>query len=308
MAHEIEQIHEGEVPAELAGTYADIRHCLRVSFVPLLFRAIAAQPQALRILWQQLRPNVLTRAFEESSDALRERLARAATNHGTGLIEPVLLSSGLDVDDIDDVREQVAVFHYLDPKLLLSAAILERLLSGIPVGGLHVAPALRAKIPEGTPMDMAPVRPEQEQEEGIRRALLAEILRTTQFPAVAEDLLALGRWPGVLEAAWPELRPVFENGGIESNLESIRYDAELQAQRLPYTMELPEKELRKRRVDLARLAQTISQISASTPRQSLLAASLFVSMNGPHDGLASPFPVEWERRVEQAFEEESVLR
>ena len=61
----------------LAGVYRDIRHCLRTTYVPLPFRVLAAHRGALRPLGQ-LRPNVMTRAFEEYAGDLRLSLARAA--------------------------------------------------------------------------------------------------------------------------------------------------------------------------------------------------------------------------------------
>lgn len=304
----IPQIREGEVPAELAGTYADIRHCLRVSFVPLLFRAIAPQPGALKLLWRQLRPNVTTRAFENSADALRARLATTSVNLGTGLIEPVLLSNGLDVDDLDDLRQQIDIFHYVDPKLLLCAVILQRMLDGATVGGLHVDVSMRAKIPEEIPSDMAPLTLLERGRDGIMRDILKEILASTHLPSSTEDLRALGRWPGFIEVAWQELRSVFQHPELENSLDAIRYEAEMRAQRLPYAMELPEKELRAKGGDLKLLRNAVNVMFEALPRLSFFVATLTVAMDGAQDGLESPFPIEVDEDTARRYEEESVLR
>lgn len=308
MSAMLRQIREGEVPAELAGNYADIRHCLRTSFVPLLFRAIAPQRQALRILWRTLRPNVVTRFFEEASDDLRAHIANLAVDMGTPLIEPVLLGEGLDVDDLDDVRAQVDIFHYVDPKVLLCAATLHRVLEAGTAGGVHARPDQLLTIPEGEPPGMARLALLPENGGGVADEVVSEILTTTHLPATEADLRAFGRWPNFLEVAWREVSPVFRHAGLEEALESIRDEAENAACRLPYAMELPEKELRERGIERAALLDTVRVFFDALPRLALFAAALKVALDGAQDALDSPFPLDLDEEQRERFDEESALR
>lgn len=286
----LEQIREGEVPAALAGTYRDIRHALRIGYVPLLLRALAPVPGALRAAWVALRPNVATRAFEEAGDDLRAELARAAVDLGTPLIEPLLAANGSDVDEVDELREQVQLFHYADPKLLLVVAALSRALSGERVGGARVARELLAPPPE--PDDLPALVLAPEAPGGVVGEVFAEILRTTHLPAVTTDLRALGHWPVVLETAWEALAPVFGHPKLEAALAAIRASARARVQGLPYPMAFGPEAFGTA-AGRAHVQRVVATFDDALPRLALFASALRVSLDGPEDALASPFAVEW---------------
>src|SRR5207302_4428468 len=127
--------------------YELITRKLRVPRVPLLFRALAGE-KALLPCWKALRPAVRLRAFEEGADDLRARAARAAVELGCPLIETQLEWAGYDLDEIDEIRGQVDVFHYVDAKLLMMTAILSQGLEG-GVGGAKTGARAEQRIPRG---------------------------------------------------------------------------------------------------------------------------------------------------------------
>src|SRR2546425_9769018 len=132
--------------------YELVTRKVRVGRVPLLFKALAAE-KALGPCWTALRPAIRVRAFEEAADDLRIRAARAAGDLGCPLIETQLEWAGYDVDEIDEIRGMVDVFHYLDPKLLIAVAVLsEALKEG--VGGLKRGARAEQRVPRGVPQDM----------------------------------------------------------------------------------------------------------------------------------------------------------
>ena len=122
--------------------YELITRKLRVPRVPLLFRALAGE-KALLPCWKALRPAVRLRAFEEGADELRARAARAAVEMGCPLIETQLEWAGYDVDEIDEIRAQVNIFHYQNAKLLLVAAVLCEALNGEAGGGKETPRAMQ---------------------------------------------------------------------------------------------------------------------------------------------------------------------
>jgi len=132
--------------------YELITRKLRVPRVPLLFRALAGE-KALLPCWKALRPAVRLRAFEEGADELRARAARAAVEMGCPLIETQLEWAGYDVDEIDEIRAQVNIFHYQNAKLLLVAAVLCEALNG-EVGGGKETPRATQRVPRGVPHEM----------------------------------------------------------------------------------------------------------------------------------------------------------
>src|SRR5262245_38699542 len=103
----------------------ELRQCLRVTGVGPAFAAWAARDGLLVAVWDALRPNVETRAFEEAADRLRA--------------EAVRLSDGLDrlsalgraqLGESQAYQAEAALMlqHYLTPKLLLFSAAVGRAL------------------------------------------------------------------------------------------------------------------------------------------------------------------------------------
>src|SRR3989454_6004269 len=116
-------VDETQADRQTIEIYELVTRKVRVGRVPLLFKALAAE-KALGPCWNALRPAIRVRAFEEAADDLRARAARAAVDLGCPLIETQLEWAGYDVDEIDHIRAQVDIFHYVDAKLLMAVAVL----------------------------------------------------------------------------------------------------------------------------------------------------------------------------------------
>jgi hypothetical protein len=285
------QVREGEVPAGLAATYRDIRLVLRAGYVPLPLRALAAVPGALKPAWRALRPNLATRAFETAADELRSALARAAASLGPPLIEPVLASEGCDVDGLDELRAQVHRFQYADPKAVLAVELLDALLAGEVLGGVERPPSMLAPLPP-PPDDLPPLVLAPEAPGGVLGEVLAEILRETHLPAATADLLALGRWPRLLETAWEELGPIFHHRRLEHALAGPRALARRLVRALPHPMALAPEAFPDAHAH-AESHLVIGHFAESLPRLALFVAALRVALDGPGDALDTPFEVAW---------------
>src|SRR3982074_3094390 len=120
-------VDETQADRQTIEIYELVTRKMRVGRVPLLFKALAAE-KALVPCWNALRPAIRVRAFEEAADDLRARAARAAVDLGCPLIETQLEWAGYDLDEVDEIRGQVDIFHYVDVKLLMTTAILSQAL------------------------------------------------------------------------------------------------------------------------------------------------------------------------------------
>src|SRR2546422_201882 len=127
-------VDETQADRQTIEIYELVTRKMRVGRVPLLFKALAAE-KALMPCWQALRPAIRVRAFEEAADDLRARAARSAVDLGCPLIETQLEWAGYDVDEIDQIRGQVDIFHYVDAKLLMATCVLAEALRGGCGGG-----------------------------------------------------------------------------------------------------------------------------------------------------------------------------
>src|SRR5437868_13447080 len=144
-AERLAVVDETQADRQTIEIYELVTRKVRVGRVPLLFKALAAE-RALIPCWNALRPAIRVRAFEEAADDLRARAARAAVDLGCPLIETQLEWAGYDVDEIDQIRGQVDIFHYVDAKLLMAVAVLAEAVSG-GVGGVSRGPRGEQRVP-----------------------------------------------------------------------------------------------------------------------------------------------------------------
>src|SRR3954467_8556074 len=119
----IRLVDETQADRQTIEAYELITRKMRVPRVPLFFRALAGE-KALIPCFQALRPAIRLRAFEEAADELRAKAVRPAVELGCPLIETQLEAAGYDLDEIDEIRAQVNVFHYQDAKILRYNSVL----------------------------------------------------------------------------------------------------------------------------------------------------------------------------------------
>src|SRR5437868_1285139 len=222
--------------------YELITRKLRVGRVPLLFKALAAE-KALVPCWTAMRPAIRVRAFEEAADDLRARAARFAVDLGCPLIETQLEWAGYDLDEIDEIRGQVDIFHYLDAKLLMGVSVLAEALSG-GVGGVARGPRGEQRVPRGVPHDMDPIELVPDDANGMLAKVFRSIRMHLGLGLVPDDFRALGRWPKYLELAWADARKRDDEPAARAALSDLVRSADDAAAQLPARVELTDSALR----------------------------------------------------------------
>ena len=267
---------------------------LRVARVPMIFRALAAQ-QALLPCWQAVRPTVRLRAFEEAADDLRTRAAQAAVELGCKLIETQLEWAGYDVDQIDEIRGQVNIFHYQNPKLLLLAAVLDQALGK---GSGNDSPSTASgramqRVPRGIPQDMDAVELVPEDSNGALAKSFKQIRLHGGLGLVADDYRALGRWPRYLDLAWADARSHDELPRAVAALTELRTAASAAAEELPVRVQISAETLAAAGADPAAVARTVRRFLEAQPRLTLDLALFKTQLDGAQDARGSPFPIRW---------------
>ena len=271
--------------------YELITRKLRVARVPLLFRALAGE-KALLPCWQALRPAVRLRAFEECADDLRARAARAAVDLGCPLIETQLEWAGYDLDEIDEIRAQVNIFHYQNPKLLLVVAVLCEALGG-EAGGGKETPRATQRVPRGVPHEMGIVELVPEDANGSLARVFKSIRAHLGLGAVADDFRAFGRWPKYLNLAWDDARKRDAEPRARGALDELWMQAEAATSTLPVKVSIPDRTLSAAGADPARVRALVERFRRAMPGLTLDVAQFKVQLDGAEDALDSPFPVRW---------------
>jgi Halocarboxylic acid dehydrogenase DehI len=262
---------------------------MRIGRVPLFFKALAAE-KALIPCWQAMRPAIRVRAFEEAADDLRARAARAAVDLGCPLIETQLEWAGYDVDEIDQIRGQVDIFHYINAKLLMAASLLGEALRG-GCGGVSRGPRGDQRIPRGVPHDMDPIELVAEDPNGPLSRVFKSIRVHLGLGLVPTDFRALGRWPKYLELAWSDARKRDEEGAAA--VKELGTQANEAARQLPVRVEIRDETLRAAGADPARVRALVDRFQRALPGLVLDLALFKVQLDGGESARESPFPIRW---------------
>ncbi|HZR09548.1 MAG TPA: hypothetical protein VFA79_13275 [Myxococcales bacterium] len=284
-------VDETDADRQTIEIYELVTRKLRVGRVPLLFKALAAE-KALVPCWAALRPAIRVRAFEEAADDLRARAAQFAVDLGCPLIETQLEWAGYDVDEIDEIRGQVDVFHYLDAKLLMAVSVLSHALSG-GAGGVSRGPRGEQRVPRGVPQDMDPIELVPEEPNGTLGKVFRNIRAHLGLGLIPDDFRALGRWPKYLELAWGDARKRDADPVARTAIKDLWEQGEDAARQLPVRAEVADEALRAAGADPARVRALAQRFRRALPNLVLDLALFKVQLDGAESARESPFPIRW---------------
>src|SRR4051812_41882759 len=238
----IRLVDETQADRQTIEAYELITRKIRVPRVPLFFRALAGE-KALLACFQALRPAIRLRAFEEAADELRAKAVRASVDLGCPLIETQLEWAGYDIDDIDEIRGQVNIFHYQDAKILLYTAVLWEALHDI-AGGGRETPRATQRVPRGVPHEMDIVELVAEDSEGDLARPFKTIRSHFGFEMVPDDFRALGRWPKYLQIAWDDARKRDAEPRAQAAISDLLAAAETLVRTIPARVRVTDEQLK----------------------------------------------------------------
>ncbi|MGO9303612.1 MAG: halocarboxylic acid dehydrogenase DehI family protein [Candidatus Korobacteraceae bacterium] len=181
-------------PPRTREIFDDVRKCLGLPTVPVLYRAYAAAPEFLELHWQAFRPVVETRQFF----LLSARLAAECYTRAHNYFEiPALRwrESGAHADGVLSISQVLDYYQYLDPLLLLIAATQMQAFEG-PIGESH---APRDSAQHST-FPVAPALLKEKEATSAVQRVWDERRRILDLAFVSDEHHALACWPeGYLE-------------------------------------------------------------------------------------------------------------
>jgi hypothetical protein len=284
-------VDETQADRQTIEVYELITRKMRVSRVPLLYKALAAE-KALLPCWAALRPAIRVRAFEEAADDLRLRAARTAVDLGCPLIETQLEWAGHDLDEIDEIRGQIDIFHYLDAKLLMAVAVLSQAVSG-GVGGQRRGARAEQRVPRGVPQDMDHIELVPEDSAGNLGRSFRSIRAHLGLGVIPDDFRAVGRWPKYLDIAWSDARKRDEEPRAKTALAELLSQADEMARQLPVRAQVTDEALTAAGADPARVRALLERFRKAMPSLVLDLALFKVQLDGAESARESPFPIRW---------------
>ena len=289
-------IAEHEARGETVRIYHELRQTLRVSGVNLNFRIWAGFPRFFPAMWTAMQPVAASRAFESATDALRARAADLAI----ALPAPTARAS-LGESQRFQIQRALALYHYVNPKLLLFTILVRRGLSGERNASSQWRTTdLQARVPFGPPPRMAAMEMVDENPDERRlRRLFSDIKKTLQLSSINSDYRTLALWPDYLEAAWAALKRVVQTDAYREAAIALGDHARSAADAFPTPTGLDLRRLAARGEDTKALIDVTDQFERLLPSL-ILNVALFSRDWWTDDQLrASPFPLTETTRTEE---------
>ncbi|MGH2448483.1 MAG: halocarboxylic acid dehydrogenase DehI family protein [Chloroflexota bacterium] len=277
------EVAEAEAEGKVKATYEDIKSTLRVPVVNLVFRLLAAHPDFLETGWVELKPNAQTVFFEQQADAIRAVAVDAVAGLGQAPAAPD-----------DEARKVLAVFHYINPKLLLAVGALRAATRGQQPKLSVLSADQKRQITPGIPSG-APARIELVDATNAVPPLsvvFADIQTSLGVDVINTDYRALANWPAYFEQAWAAVKAILDEPEYQRALWEMRQYVEEAVVALPYRMDLNPHVLRQAGLgesDLEAVQDILTSFYRLLP--GLIANVAFLAAGAVgSDGGRSPFP------------------
>jgi hypothetical protein len=226
------QIAEHEAEGAIERVYHEVRQTLRVSGVNLIFRTLARYDKFLPAMWETLRPNAVTRVFEDAADSVR---AHAVTEADAMDRLNVPVNVRLGESQIYQIKAALDLYHYINPKLLVLISAMRHALTGGFVREEVEGAKFLEQIERGIPSRMYPMEMVSDEPKDERLSELFEDMKETlSLPSINSDYRTLALWPDYLAEAWHRLKPLVRRQEYLEAAEKIRVLARDGARELPY--------------------------------------------------------------------------
>lgn len=130
--NQLKLVNEADPPLPVRAIFDEVRHCLGVPSVPVLYRAYAVMPEFLQLHWTTFKPAIMTRQFF----VLGSRISAEAYTRAQSYLEIPNLQLEFEASQQGDAGPLYALdyYQYLEPLLILITAAQMQAFEGV-VGG-----------------------------------------------------------------------------------------------------------------------------------------------------------------------------
>jgi hypothetical protein len=229
-----EQVYEAEATPLQRGLYADIRHTLRAPIVNSIWRTLVANvPELTPYIWAQLKPAFQTREFAAVSVAYRDHVL-TAVEADLPRYDPIAV--GLDPAQATELRDQLATFDVVAPRLAVVFGLLDRRLNDRAVGTDAGGEAATAPFPAW--LDDGRGRPPTMVDQSTASAVLPEGLDRGFGAMVPSIYRCLAQWPAYLDRAAADVEPLLDAAAYRTATTGAADLVDTYLDRLAYTPRL----------------------------------------------------------------------
>jgi halocarboxylic acid dehydrogenase DehI len=232
-------VREADASGRTLEIYQEIKSCLGVPHVNVIFQAWGTYPNFLNVAWQGLRPTLETRDFFLRAERIRGEAYTRTHNYFAvpdlcAGIQQVHFSTGAQ----HELTDVVELFHYNNPLLLLMTAV--------QMQAFEDGPAVHRKAEGGAEHPQfahKPVKVPEDQAPAPIRKIYEDIKRTLGVSVVNTDYQAFARFPDFLNLYWAALKPMVSSPLYGENKHALRESATSLASDLPNAPQLTVEQM-----------------------------------------------------------------
>jgi hypothetical protein len=272
--------------------YHDLKQTLRIYGVPLVFRAWAAWEHFFPAMWQAMRANAETQAFEDAGDRVRLTALHAAVRLGKpGTVARLTLGPA----EAFQIRSALDLYYYSNPKLLVFASAVHLFLEGKASGAFTrtmPATAEPEKIERGIPAAMLPMEMDDEDPSDQALAALFDDIKDTLSGAgsLPDDYRTFALWPDYLQAAWADLKRMMRRQEYDRETRALLDLGRQVAAALPFPIPFDRRALEDSGEDMNEIVAVTEHFTALLTRLTLNVSLLQLDWKELHFLEVSPFP------------------
>ncbi len=209
---------EHEVPPDLKRLYADIRSSFDLPFVPTLFKVLAASPEYIKLMWNDMGTLARSKEFHVASRALEEMVRSLVVRGGWRFPDQqrILAAQKFTVDDMEALGAIPPIFTRTLCQMALFTRLMQRGYSGGQRGRStenRQASALSRIITLHVP---------NERDASLRVWLIySEIKKSTGTRNVMSLFRVLAPFPGYLASMWLDSKKLLADSSLASAREQV---------------------------------------------------------------------------------------
>ena len=209
---------EHEVSPELKRIYADVRSSFDLPFVPTIFKLLAAAPEYLKTMWDDLGPVARSAEFRSASTALDEYIRSQVIRGGWQFNDQqkILASQKFSQSDVETLGALISTFTRGVPKMILFTRLMQRGYSGGQTGRVS-----QSKLPAALSR-LITLQVPNEKEAGMRVWLMyADFKRTTGAKTVPSVLRVISPFPAYMASVWVDMKKVMADPAFQRAREDL---------------------------------------------------------------------------------------
>jgi len=234
----IPEIYEEEAAGELKEVYHDIKQVLKVPVVNFIFRALANYPEFLKMAWTEVRESFLTINMEKTANSIRyPQISLPIQPFHKGQFH-------LDPSMIHQIKKEIFIFQYVNPKLSIIASAWAESLGYRPIDGGKkvwgfISPGIEINLPKVQMVKWSEASP------AVQKLYLSIMKKHHAFD-IASDYRVYAKYPEFLESIWSQLKKYVGTEDYVKTQEQIKKSAiQLAHKQMPYPVTINRAQLEK---------------------------------------------------------------